>query len=287
MKSFFGHSVRVVSALRIALGMAAIAAISIVASSSGATAAPVDGGWGSLKGQVMVSGDVPESPLENVEGSADKDVCLVDGEVPKDDNLVVGKQGQLRDVFVMMVTKGKGKNAPIHPSYDDQPDEDSDDVLAIDNVACRFVPHALYVRAGRSVKLKNSDTVGHNCHIITFTNEHNVNLPAGGEVDLTLENSHKTPGQVKCDIHKWMDGVILVRDNPYVAITDEDGNFEIENVPAGQWEFQFWHKKGAYLKKLEVEGYKVSRKGIIDVNIEADAALDLGKMEVPGDALNK
>ena len=143
------------------------------------------------------------------------------------------------------------------------------------------------MRAGQSVKLKNSDTVGHNCHIITFTNEHNINLPAGGEVDIVLENSHKTPGQVKCDIHKWMDGVILVRDNPYVAITDEEGNFEIQNVPEGEWEFQFWHKKGAYLKKLKVDGYKVSRKGIVDVKIEADAELDLGKMEVPGDSLNK
>jgi len=286
MKSFNGRFVRINPRLMVLASMTfLIASVGMLAAADQASAALVDG-WGTLKGQIVVSGDVPEIPVENVGDGPDKEACLVDGEVPKDDNLVVGEEGQLRDVFVMMVTKGKGENAPIHESFDQEADEDAEE-LEIDNVACRFVPHALYVRAGKSVKLKNSDTVGHNCHIITFTNEHNVNLPAGGDVDIVLENSHKTPGQVKCDIHKWMDGVILVRDNPYVGITDEEGNFEIQNVPEGEWEFQFWHKKGAYLKKLEVEGYKVSRKGIIDVNIEADGELDLGKMEVPGDSLNK
>jgi plastocyanin len=286
MKSFFGRFVRIELKPSLIASMVFPIAAMLV-SAPQASAVIFDGGWGTLKGQIVVSGDVPEIPVENVGDGPDKEACLVDGVIPKDDNLVVSEEGQLRDVFVMMVTKGKGENAPIHQSYDAEPDEDSEDVLCIDNVACRFVPHALYVRAGQSVKLKNSDTVGHNCHIITFTNEHNINLPAGGDVDVVLENSHKTPGQVKCDIHKWMDGVILVRDNPYVAITDEQGNFEILNVPEGEWEFQFWHKKGAYLKKLKVDGYKVSRKGIIDVKIEADGELDLGKMEVPGDSLNK
>ena len=284
MKSVFGPLVRINPCQTLIASMVFLfIAVCMLASAQQASA----DGWGTLKGQIVVAGDAPTNPTENVDDHPDKAVCLVDGVVPPDDNIVVGDEGQLRDVFVMMVTKGKGADAPIHESYDQEADEDSEEVLAIDNVACRFVPHALYVRAGQSVKLKNSDTVGHNCHIITFTNEHNINLPAGGEVDVILENSHKTPGQVKCDIHKWMDGVILVRDNPYVAITDEEGNFEIENVPEGEWEFQFWHKKGAYLKKLKVDGYKVSRKGIVDVKIEADAELDLGKMEVPGDSLNK
>ena len=299
MKSFLEQSVR--NAGVVAAVCLASVVISVNGNHSNQAAAALVDGWGTLQGKIIFAGEVPEIPVENVGDSPDKALCLVDGELPLDDNLVVGDDGGLRDVFVMMVTKGKGANAPVHPFYDDESDADADGAeddsdgdsegtggeILIDNVACRFVPHALFVRAGSSLKLKNSDTVGHNCHIVTFANEHNVNLPAGGEVDIVLKNSHKAIGEVKCDIHKWMDGVILVRDNPYVAITDEDGSFQIKNIPEGEWEFQFWHKKGGYLKKIEIEGYKVSRKGIIDVNIEAGKELDLGQMQVPGVSLNK
>lgn len=240
--------------------------------------ADADEGWGTLKGQVVVTGDVPENPVEPIDDHPDKSICLVDGELPRDDNIVVGDSGGLRDVYVMMYTKGKGADAPIHESYSA---DDEAEQVSIDNVNCRFVPHALFVKTGQSVLLKNSDSVGHNCHITTFNNEHNVNLPAGGDVEITLDKSDKVPGQVKCDVHKWMDGVVLVRDNPYVAITDSAGKFEIENVPAGEWEFQFWHKKAGYMKKLESGSYKFGRKGEAEVTIEDGGQLDMGTLEFP------
>ena len=237
-------------------------------------------GWGTLKGRVTVTGDLPEIPIENVGEHADKALCLVDGKLPKDDNLLISEDGGLSDVFVMMYVKGKGADAPIHESYDST-DEDEDQKLAIDNVNCRFVPHAIFARTGSDVLLKNSDSVGHNCLIATFNNEHNVNLPAGSEVAIALANNDKVPGQFSCSMHGWMDGVILVRDNPYVAITDADGNFEIKNVPAGEWEFQFWHKKAGFMKKMESDNFKFGRKGESEVMIAADGELDMGTLEFP------
>jgi len=236
-------------------------------------------GWGTLKGQVVVGGDAPDMPVEKVGDHPDRPVCLVDGELPKDDNIVVGENGGLRDVFVMMYTKGKGENAPVHESYD--ADDGAGKQVSIDNVNCRFVPHAVFVRTGQSVVLKNSDSVGHNCHITTFNNEHNVALPAGGDVKIKFEQTDKFPGQVKCDMHSWMDAVLLVRDNPYVAITDSEGKFEIKNVPAGEWEFQFWHSKAGYMKKLESGDYKFGRKGQADVSVANESETDMGKLEFP------
>ena len=135
--------------------------------------------------------------------------------------------------------------------------------------------------------MKNSDPVGHNCHIITFNNEHNINLPANGSVVLVLENPERAPGEVKCDIHPWMDSVIMIRDNPYVTFTDANGEFKIENVPAGKWKFQFWHKKCGWLSKLEVEGAEVGRRGEFEVEIVADQETDLGKMHLPAEAIKK
>ncbi len=236
-------------------------------------------GWGSLSGKVKVVGDVPPPAKKNVD--KDQAVCTKEGDI-LDENLLVDKDGYLRDVFVMMVLKS-GEKVPVHESLKTAPETQ----IVLDNINCRFVPHVLFVQTGQKLTLKNSDDVGHNCHITTFGNEENVNLPAGGSVDVTLKTSDKVPGGVVCDIHKWMDATILVRDEPYVAISGIDGSFKIENVPAGTWKFQFWHKKSGFMAKMKIDGYEVSRKGEIEVTVKADGTVDLGELTIAADALNK
>lgn len=261
-------------------------AIAFFASTNGSVAVGQDeGAWGHLTGQIVISGEAPKNAPEDIAGTPEKDkaACLVEGKVPLDDGVVVNENKQLRDVYVLMYV-GRGAEVPekFHPSYDEQKKVK----LTLDNQKCRFVPKAVFARAGQTLVLKNSDNVGHNCHITTFQQEHNVNIPAGKEAELTLEAaSDKVPGEVRCDIHKWMDSVIFIRDNPYVAISDATGAFRIENIPAGDWQFQFWHKKAGYLKTLEVKGYEVNRRGVIeDVKIENEKTVDLGVVTLPAEA---
>ena len=235
------------------------------------------GTWGHLSGTITVDGDVKAAAEEAVGDHADKAVCLVDGKVPADDNIIVNPENNgLKNAYVLMYLKKKKPEA-IHPSYE----ESKKTPVVLDNVNCRFVPHAIFVRTGQKLLLKNSDPVGHNCHITTFNNEHNPTLPANSEAEVTFDTEDSRPGLVTCDLHKWMDSVIFIRDNPYVAITDADGKFTIENLPEGDWEFQFWHKKVGYMKKLEVSNYKVSKKGVAKVSIKADETVDLGEMKLP------
>jgi plastocyanin len=262
------------------------AAVTTVSSacSNPAIAQDAEGEWGHLTGQIIVEGEVPALKPEAVGDHADKAVCLVDGEIPLDDNLVVDEESNgLRDVYVMMYQK-KPTPVPTHPDYEEAKAEP----VVIDNVKCRFVPKAVFVRPGQKVILRNSDPVGHNCHITSFNNEHNLNLPANGEVELVLENEDKIPGKVACDLHAWMDSVIMIRDNPYVTTTDAEGKFTIENLPAGDWKFQFWHKEGGYLRKLNVgDGLKVGRKGEVELTIAKDETNDLGAMTIAIDELVK
>ncbi|MFN5321554.1 MAG: carboxypeptidase regulatory-like domain-containing protein [Planctomycetota bacterium] len=238
------------------------------------------GEWGNLKGRIKVEGAVPAPAAEEID--KDQAACMKDGVKPLDDNLVVDKEGSLRDVFVMMLLK-PGSDPKVHPSYDEKKTQQ----LVLDNVNCRFVPHALVVRAGQAITLKNSDDVGHNCHIVTMKNEENVNLPQHGSVEIKLKAADKTPGNVVCDIHKWMDAVILVRDEPYAAVTDEKGNFLIENLPAGKWTFQFWHKKAGYLSGVSVGKDKTGKRGEVEVEIKNGETFDFGQIVVPAASLNK
>ncbi len=241
-----------------------------------------DGEWGNLKGSFILKGDPPELPPLVVD--KDKATCLIDGKPPENENLIVGDNGELKDVYVMMYfKKGDDKRPAIHPDYVAAKSEP----VEIDNQLCRFVPHAVFVQTGQTFTLKNTDDVGHNTHITCFNNEENINLPAGGSVDVTMKKAEKAPGNITCDIHKWMSAVVLIRDEPYAAISDDDGTFQLDNIPAGTWQFQFWHKKSGYLRKLEIPGYKVGRKGEIEVTIKNGETLDLGQMMLPAEAIKK
>ena len=243
------------------------------------TATAQEGEWGHLTGKFVLTGDVPERPDENID--KDQAFCLGANPAPKDDKLTVGPEGELRDVFVMMYLKGTDPPA-VHPSYEEAKQEP----VVIDNINCRFTPHALFVRTGQTLRMKNSDNIGHNCHVNTFNNEKNVNLPAGQHVDWAPENNDTSPGPIVCDVHaSWMDATVLVRDEPYVGISSEDGTFTVENIPAGEWKFQFWHKNAGNLRQLQVEGYEVGRRGEIELTIADGETLDLGTMSIAGEEL--
>lgn len=237
--------------------------------------------WANVTGQITVEGELPEIPPERVESHKDRPVCLVDGEVPADDQLVVDKAGGLRDVFVILTPIDSETVIPVHPAYL----EAAESTLQLDNRKCRFVPHAMAVMTGQTVRLTNSDSVGHNCKIASMNNEHNVNLPAGGEAGIKLDLADRVPANVSCDIHPWMDALILAKDHPYVAITSADGTFEMKNVPSGKWKLQFWHQRFGYLRKLTVPNGKVDRKGRIDVELVDGKTVNLETMVLPASAI--
>ena len=84
-----------------------------------------------------------------------------------------------------------------------------------------------------------------------------------------------------------MKSVLLVRDEPYVAISSETGEFEIKNLPDGEWTFVFWHerggrtKAGGYLMSLMQDGEKVGgRLGDLEVTIKDGEVTDLGTLTI-------
>jgi len=249
-----------------------------------AESAKPDDGWGHLKGQLVVRGEV-EPPAEL---TVDKDqaYCLADGTPLKDPSLVVSDEGELKDAFIFMYFGRRDERPEVHESYA----ETAEDVVTLDNIKCEFKPYALFLRTSQTLRMKNSDTIGHNCHVALFGNAVNENIPSQDHVDVQLENEERVPGPVKCDIHPWMSAVLLVRDEPYVAITDDEGHFEIRNLPAGTWKFMFWHKRSGYLKELTQESGEVlegGRRGEVEIEIKSGEILDLGTLTLDADVLKQ
>ena len=70
--------------------------------------------------------------------------------------------------------------------------------------------------------------------------------------DRTVARNMPTPGlvNVRCNGgHSWMNAEIMVVSHPYYAVTDERGEFELTDVPPGQYEIVAWH-----------EGWKLDRE---------------------------
>ena len=54
-----------------------------------------------------------------------------------------------------------------------------------------------------------------------------------------------------------MRAFILVRSNGYFDLTDADGNFTIENLPAGvDLNMKVWHEKVGFVQSVTVNGEK-------------------------------
>src|SRR5262249_30317983 len=57
------------------------------------------------------------------------------------------------------------------------------------------------------------------------------------------------PIEATCSYHTWMKAYHFPIDHPYVAITDKDGKFKIEGLPAGKQVFNVWHERGGLLER--------------------------------------
>jgi len=93
------------------------------------------------------------------------------------------------------------------------------------------------------LQVKSSDPILHNVH--SFLNGSTViNFAMPPQPGLVLTKKLDKPGgeQLKCDVHNFMTGGIFVADNPYYALTGDDGSYEIKDVPAGTYTVATWHQ---------------------------------------------
>ena len=234
--------------------------------------AVADSDWATLKGRIVYDGTAPA----RIVLKPNKDVATCGKTKLFDEELVVGADGGVADVFIWVVVK-KGK-IKVHPDYE----KDAKATVRFTNKACRYEPHAMVVRAGQSLELGNDDDVGHNVNLPFMKNKpRNVLIPPNGSFSVDdLTKAERLPTGVACNIHPWMKGKLLVLDHPYGVVTDAEGNFEIKNLPAGtKLTFKAWHPAAGYVKDVEIDGKsEVWKRGQFKKTLKGD--LDLGNISV-------
>lgn len=236
-------------------------------------------GWGTLTGRITLAGDIPQLPPLVEQGNKevkDAEHCAMD-DVPNERLVVDPDTKGIRDVFVYL----RRKPDQIHPELE-EPDQKEVD---FDQKDCRFLNHAMAVRLDQTLLLKNSDPIAHNTNIIgRQAGAKNALLAPNAEPDpFSFARSLPLPAPVECNIHSWMKAWILPLDHPYVAVTNEKGEFTIENLPAGiELEFRVWQEVAGYVNSADGS----ITKGNLSVTLEADGTttkdieIDVSKLDL-------
>ncbi|MBI2500986.1 MAG: carboxypeptidase regulatory-like domain-containing protein [Deltaproteobacteria bacterium] len=183
------------------------------------------GAAGTIKGTVKLTGTPPAvKPLKK---QADP-YCAKNPS--NDETVVVNGNGTLKNVAVRI--KGPVVGAVASPTTVN---------VTLDQNQCMYVPRVAALGLGQKLSIKNSDPVLHNVHCYNGPQTCFNQAQMKGAKDIEKELA---PGlyKMKCDVHPWMTGYVVVGENPFVAVTGGTGEFSLANVPAGTYTVEAWHE---------------------------------------------
>ncbi len=121
-----------------------------------------------------------------------------------------------------------------------------------------FVPHVLALTRGSSLDFPNDDPIYHNVFSLSSVSNFNLGRYPRGE---SRARTFTKSGIVKvyCQIHSHMSATIMVFDHPYFVIPQVNGQFELANVPPGDYTLVGWHERvGERTIPVHVERGKIA-----------------------------
>lgn len=189
-------------------------------------------GGGTITGEIKFAGAAPAPKVVKV--NKDTEVC---GQEKKVAEVQVGPNGGVGSTIVSVAgAKGAKAAAPA----------------VLDQKGCEFRPNVLVMAPGE-VKILNSDGVLHNIHTFSTANPPINKAQPKFKKEMVEKFAKPELIKVQCDAHSWMLGWIYVTEAP-AAVSDGNGAFKIENVPAGKHKVEVTHPVlGKQTKEVEVK----------------------------------
>ena len=149
--------------------------------------------------------------------------------------------------------------------------------FVMDQRDLEFVPQVLPILVGATVDFPNNDKVDHNVFSMSRTKKFNLGSYTAGESKSVVFDK---PGivELRCDVHAEMAAYILVMKNPYFAVTDKQGQFEIpdsshleqtgltgvKDLAPGKYFIKSWHQK----LKSQKQAVVVPENGVVTIQLD-------------------
>lgn len=136
---------------------------------------------------------------------------------------VVYIEGNFGDAALAAALAAPGKAAPV-----------------LNQVGLRFVPHLLPVVVGGTVFFPNSDDTYHNVFSYSSPRKFDLGRYLRGEDPPSVLFDKPGVAKIFCEVHHHMRATILVLDTPFFTLTNEEGAFRIQGIPAGRYKVTAW-----------------------------------------------
>jgi hypothetical protein len=157
--------------------------------------------------------------------------------------------GPITEEFVLVNDNGTLRNVFVYLEGAPASDGSAREAALLDQVDCRYVPHALGVQIGQPIRVRSSDATLHNVHWTASVNPaRNFGMTGAGQ-EKTVSFARPEMIAVRCDVHPWMIAYVGVFENPWFAVTGDSGSFEIARVPAGSYTLVAWHERYGRLQQ--------------------------------------
>ena len=234
---------------------------------------------GSVVGQVTLAGGAPRPMAFNLVTIPDPVYC---GRISTGtgwrivEDFIVAPDGGLKDAVVMLrgVQKGKAFQLPE---------------VSIEARDCEFFPFVNVLRDRDEITVINMDPVEHDIqgyetarvrgarvlfnrplpmnpfHKMAGLFQDHAHLPGKPMVEAIHLQKDRNIFVMQCGFHPYMFSWGIVVDNPYYAVTSEDGRFEIHDIPAGHYTLTVWHPG---MKQYLSRGVTIQKQESVSINFE-------------------
>ncbi len=222
------------------------------------------GPMGTVRGVVKFTGTAPKMPLIN---NGSDPVCA---------------QHKLYAQTILVAGSGDNQtlqNSLVRVKPHTVPGRVPKTPIEIKQTQCMYQPRIQAGVVGQQMLVYNVDATAHNVHVrageigdrqgvVALWNRQQPKATPGSQPIATVIADHPVI-RLKCDLHGWMNGYVVVSDNPYHAVTGEDGRFEFK-APVGSLTIQAWHEFYG-LKEQTVE---VTQDTVSELTFSFDAMAD-------------
>src|SRR3954447_8975488 len=171
---------------------------------------------GTISGKVTYTGTpVKQKPID----MSKEPSCAKQHNPPiTTETVVTGANNTLENVVVYISAGADDANAPSQ-------------AVTFTQKGCQYTPHVIAMHTGQELKVTNSDQTSHNIHPLAKVNrEWNKSQPPGTQ---PLSEKFDKPEfiPVKCNVHPWMRGYIVVLPTSHSSVTGQDGKFDLKGLP--------------------------------------------------------
>lgn len=140
-----------------------------------------------------------------------------------------------------------------------------DTLATMDQEGMRFSPRILPIMVGSDVFFPNSERIlYHNVYSVSGPNSFNLGTYRAGQTKSITFNDTGVV-EILCNIHVRMYAAIIVLENPFFSVIDDDGLYRIGNIPAGSYAVELY-----FIGDYEVE----RRRIVVDIPQDGEYRLD-------------